>query len=109
MGIIVILPICIYTFFRTIENRMTCIMAKRIMYTAYVFECVVAILERILRIRIFQLKISGEIMSLIDTGITEFRSIGLYGHPLQNALVVFIFINFILIYERNNRNKRQIH
>lgn len=36
---------------------------------------------------------------------SNFRSIGLYGHPLQNALVVFIFITFILVYEENTKIK----
>ena len=43
--------------------------------------------------------------TLLDFDGTEFRSFGLFGHPLQNAVVVEVFILFILMYERNIKRK----
>lgn len=105
MGIIVLLPVFIFLAFVSTIRCSDIRYYKKILYTAYLLECGIAIIEKILNINIFQLGIGDETISTSELTSTEFRSIGLYGHPLQNALVVFCFMIFILIYENNIKLK----
>lgn len=105
MGMIVILPILIFITFLSTERTCLAHKYKNVLYIAYLFECGIAIIEKILYVNIFQLDIGDETILMSDLSSQKFRSIGLYGHPLQNALVVFTFILFILIYESNIKLK----
>lgn len=105
MGIIVILPILIFITYLSMERKCLAHKYKKILYIAYLFECGIAIIEKLLYINIFQFDIGDEVVMMSGLSSQEFRSIGLYGHPLQNALVVFTFILFILIYESNIKLK----
>lgn len=105
MGIIAILPVIIFLTFISTVNTKELYMYKKILYYAYIIECGIAIIEKILNINVFQLAIGTEVVSTFEFSSTDFRSIGLYGHPLQNALIVFCFITFILIYENNIKLK----
>ena len=105
MGIIVILPILIFITYLSMERKCLAHKYKKILYIAYLFECGIAIIEKLLYINIFQFDIGDEVVMMSGLSSQEFRSIGLYGHPLQNALVVFTFILFILIYEPNIKLK----
>ena len=69
---------------------------KKIFLTFYLLETSIAILERIIGINIFPWN-SDNIFNIQYDGITDFRSTGLHGHPLQNALIVSIYMIFILI------------
>lgn len=106
MGIIVILPILIFITYLSMERKCSVHHKyKKVLYIAYLFECGIAIIEKLLYINIFQFNIGDEVIMMSGLPSQEFRSIGLYGHPLQNALVVFTFILFILIYEPNIKLK----
>ena len=105
MGVIVLLPVFIFLTSVSVEKKRNFDVHKKILYGAYLFECAIAIIEKLLNINIFQLGIGDEIVLTTEMTSTEFRSIGLYGHPLQNALVVFCFIMFILVYENNIKLK----
>lgn len=99
MGIIVMLPVFIYLAFRSNVSHPN--RYKKVLYCSFIFECGIAVMERILYTNIFQLSIGDNIISTADFDTTDFRSIGLYGHPLQNSVVILVFINFILVYEKN--------
>lgn len=102
IGIMVLLPVLIFMNFLSQEKFNNFPKYKLLLYTAFIFECTIAILERILYINVFKLDLgNNEILTTSDYNYLEFRSIGLYGHPLQNSLIVFIFILFILVYESN--------
>lgn len=106
MGIIASLPVFIFlTFVSTTANKRQLLSSKQILYNAYILECCIAIIERLFYINIFQLGSGDDIILTTEFSSEEFRSIGLYGHPLQNALVVFVFIIFILIYEPQIKKK----
>lgn len=105
MGIIVLLPVFVFLAFVSTAGNSNLYSFKKLLYAAYILECGIALIEKILKINIFQLGIGDAIVMTSDLSSTEFRSIGLYGHPLQNALVVFCFIVFILIYENNIKLK----
>lgn len=105
MGIIVLLPVFVFLAFVSTVRSLNLYYFKKLLYAGYILECGIALIERILKINIFQLYINDAIVMTSDLSSTEFRSIGLYGHPLQNALVVFCFIVFILIYENNIKLK----
>lgn len=98
IGIIVFLPPYIYLCY--INSRQQPFFYKKILYLAYIIECSIAIIERLFISHVFKYEKIG-----IQVPIGDFRSIGLYGHPLQNALIVLIFVNFILIYENDNKKK----
>lgn len=112
LGITLFLPILIYlSFISRIRDR-DLHHFKRIFYGVYLLECGIAIIERfILHSTIFVSTFSDvsakqeQITQFSMEDLLEFRAIGLYGHPLQNALIVFVFLLFILVYERNTRTK----
>lgn len=64
----------------------------------FICECCLAILERLTLNNIFPwMSRSDDSLMLIDNGdLGEFRSFGLLGHPLQNALPVATIMTFIL-------------
>lgn len=64
----------------------------------FTVECSLAIVERILQHNFFEwMPIADKEISIEDTSANEFRSTGLLGHPLQNALVVSFSMSFILL------------
>ena len=77
---------------------------KRMFLIFYLLETSIAIVERLLGINIFPWS-TDNIFNIQFDGITEFRSTGLHGHPLQNALIVSIYMTFILISNIKLRNK----
>lgn len=106
MGITVILPILIYIAYRTLEKGRNILTYKKILYWGYIFECLIAITERITHAHIFLWNPNVDTVEYIsDFDMTEFRSWGLYGHPLQNAVVIEVFILFILVFERRIKYK----
>ena len=104
MGVTVMLPILVYIAFCSLEKPVNILTYKSILYIGYLFECCISIAERVLHMHflIWQEDID---YALLDFDVTEFGSFGLFGHPLQNAVVVEVFILFILIYERNIKRK----
>lgn len=104
MGVTAILPVLVYIVFRTLEKSENVRAYKSLLYFSYVIECGIAILERLLHIHIFKWHEDSD-TAVFDFDVTEFRSFGLFGHPLQNAVIIEVFILFILIYERNVRKK----
>lgn len=106
MGITVILPIFIYIAYRTLEKGRNILTYKKILYFGYIFECLIAITERITHAHIFLWNPNVDTVEYIsDFDMTEFRSWGLYGHPLQNAVVIEVFILFILVFEQRIKYK----
>ena len=62
----------------------------------YLVECLMAIAERIYGHTFIGFQ-AGEIqMDIIETGIYDFRSTALCGHPLSNALVVSLLMSYFL-------------
>lgn len=104
MGVTAMLPVLIYTAFRTLEKAENILFYKRLLYFSYMIECGIAIIERILHMHFFKWQEDSDIATF-DYDITEFRSFGLFGHPLQNAVIIEVFILFILIYEQNIKRK----
>lgn len=100
MGLTVILPVFIYILYSTLEQDYNAWLYKKVLYIAYLVECGVALVERVLHTHIF-LWNPDSTSDILDFEVSEFRSYGLYGHPLQNAVVILVFILFILVYERN--------
>lgn len=78
---------------------------SRSIFILYIIECVIAIFERIIGSYVFGwvTKDDGIIMSLGDAN--EFRSTAMFGHPLQNALVVSTLMAFILFSEIKTKTK----
>ncbi len=106
MGITVILPIFIYVAYRVMEKDRNALAYKNVLYLGYVYECLVALIERIMHTHIFLWNIDIDTADYImDFDMTEFRSWGLYGHPLQNAVVIEVFILFILVFEQRVKYK----
>lgn len=106
MGITVILPIFIYVAYRVMEKDRNALAYKKVLYLGYVYECLVAIIERIMHTHIFLWNLDIDTADYImDFDMTEFRSWGLYGHPLQNAVVIEVFILFILVFEQRVKYK----
>lgn len=73
--------------------------AFKIIIAFFVVECGISLLERITLFNIFPWS-AGDASNMImidnDEDISEFRSFGLLGHPLQNALPVCTMMAFIL-------------
>lgn len=67
----------------------------RIFFSAYVLNCVWAILERIFLTNVFEAQGSTDV-EFEALGVLAFRSNGIYGHPLYNALVTSIGMVFLL-------------
>ena len=105
MGIIVLIPVFVFLTFVSAINVKNMFWYKKLLYIAFVIECGIALIEKLLNINVFQLGIGDEMVLTSEFTSTEFRSIALYGHPLQNALVVFCFLLFILVYENNIKQK----
>ena len=63
----------------------------------YIVLCVLSIWERAFTQHLFTWNVDAEEFSFIYYGDSMFRSFGLIGHPLQNALVVSTIMSFILI------------
>lgn len=106
MGMTVTLPVFIYVTYRALEKDSNAYVYKKTLYWAYVAECLTAIFERVTHSHLFQWQSDTDTIEYVmDFDVTEFRSFGLYGHPLQNAVVIVVFILFILVYERNVRKK----
>ena len=63
----------------------------------YIVLCVLSILERVFTQHLFTFNVDAEEFGFIYYGDSMFRSFGLIGHPLQNALVVSTIMSFILI------------
>lgn len=74
--------------------------AFKIIIVFFVVECSLALFERVTMINIFPWSsgdtTSNMIMMDSDEDVSSFRSFGLLGHPLQNALPVCTMMAFIL-------------
>lgn len=69
---------------------------RKIIYSFFIIECGIAIIERLYLINIFPLAGSG--ISMLENGFKgSFRSTALHNHPLQNALCVSIIMSFVLV------------
>lgn len=67
----------------------------RIFIYAYIFETSLAICERIIGHTVFGWAAGASSLSI--TGAEDYRSTGIYGHPLYNSLMVSTAMAFILI------------
>ena len=79
---------------------------KRLMFKLilafFIVECSLAIFERITTYNIFVWRDNaGSFDNYLYSGDSMFRSFGLMGHPLQNALIVSTIMSFILISQMN--------
>ena len=74
--------------------------AFKVMIAFFVVECSLALFERVTMINIFPWSsgdtTSNMVMMDPDEDVSSFRSFGLLGHPLQNALSVCTMMAFIL-------------
>lgn len=112
MGIVLFLPVLLYLTFISHVRKRDIPHFKRLFYGIYLVECGIAIIERFVLRSTFFISTFTElgaaqdpIYQLSAEELLAFRAIGLYGHPLQNALIVFVFLLFILIYECSIRKK----
>lgn len=102
-----IIPICIIS---VVFDRISYKEKKAFqnsLLTFFVFECILAILERILQKRFFDTIYTAERYDYItfqEHG-WQFRSTSLLGHPLENAMVVSIILVFILFSNLTYRSK----
>lgn len=64
----------------------------------YLIECGLSIVERIVRYNIFSWNAEDAAMTTDFDDVSRFRSFGLWGHPLQNALITSTIMGFILMY-----------
>lgn len=77
--------------------------ARKWLIYIYIIECVLSIIERVLQHNFLQW--SDEDVIFMDSYGSGFRSYGLLGHPLQNALMVSIIMSFILISKYSSKKK----
>lgn len=71
--------------------------AFRVFLVLYLLEVLLAILERIMGHPIFGWHGISQTASISSVGVSDFRSTGMYGHPLYNALMVSTAMAFILV------------
>lgn len=93
LGIIMYLPVFVYLVFAS-HSIINYKIYRKFLYGAYILECTLAILEYVFKTHFFRMAENADVDKW-----SEFRSLGLYGHPLQNALVVLVFLLFILEFE----------
>lgn len=90
----------IFGSFPTLKNALFWKKANNLLIAFYVFECGLAIFERITLYNIFPWMTDSTNSSILlmdaSEDISSFRSFGLLGHPLQNALPVCTMMAFIL-------------
>lgn len=91
-----ILPILTFIFLQLYQTTKNVLLARKVIVSFYIVECVLAILERIFTQNFFV---------SVNTGYEGFRSYSLIGHPLQNALCVSIMMSFILFSDIKYRLK----
>lgn len=65
----------------------------------YLIECGLSIVERIVRYNVFSWNAEDAATMTDFDDFFGFRSFGLWGHPLQNALITSTIMGFILIYD----------
>ena len=65
----------------------------------YLIECGLSIVERILRYNFLSWNAEDAVMMSDFEDASGFRSFGLWGHPLQNALITSTIMGFILMYD----------
>lgn len=112
MGVVLFLPVLLYLSFISRVRKRDILHFKRLLYGIYLIECGIAVIERFILHNTIFVSTFTEVgavqqptFQLSIEELLEFRAIGLYGHPLQNALIVFVFLLFILIYEFSTRTK----
>lgn len=78
------------------QTRSFWIFVFRIFIYAFIFETCLAIYERIMGYNVFGWA-SDSASTLSLTGAEDYRSTGIYGHPLYNSLMVSTAMAFVLI------------
>lgn len=91
----------IFTTLNKTDNRWRVLM--KILIFFYLIETIWAITEKISGVDFLQW--GGGVMKVTDIGAADFRSYGLWGHPLYNALIVSTIMTFILTSSFNNKYK----
>lgn len=76
--------------------------AYKILIALFIAECGLSIFERIIHNNIFPWQSDDTDSMLLGAfdDISEFRSFGLFGHPLQNALPVCTMMGFLLCFTK---------
>ena len=73
--------------------------ARKWIVIIFLIECGFSIAERILKYNFLSWNSEDATMMTDIEDVTGFRSFGLWGHPLQNALITSTIMGFILIYD----------
>lgn len=96
------LPIMACSCIEVMKDKLDKATLKKIFYSFFVVECVVAVVER-LTYHCFFPELGYE--TYFNYGKTMFRSYALQGHPLSNASLVLTMICFILVYQKKLKLK----
>lgn len=79
------------------EKHLAC--CRKWIIIIYLIECGLSIVERILRYNFLSWNSENAVMMSDFEDVSGFRSFGLWGHPLQNALITSTIMGFILMYD----------
>lgn len=79
------------------EKHLAC--CRKWIIIIYLIECGLSIVERILRYNFLSWNSENAAMMSDFEDVSGFRSFGLWGHPLQNALITSTIMGFILMYD----------
>lgn len=84
--------------------------ASKIMFRFFLFETFLAIFERVTLYNVFPWgsNSSSDVLVIDNQAAGEFRSFGLLGHPLQNALSVCTMMAFILCSKNMKGSKKAL-
>ncbi len=95
VGLTILLPPIIFLSILINGDKNIGLFLQRIVYISFILLSSTLILERVLGINFFPAYIDSEFVDMTDIA-KGFRSTGFFGHPLQNALIVYVFISYIL-------------
>ena len=93
----ILYPLLLYLVFEQVDMNSRRIIRSTVIWF-FIIECVIAIIERVLKVNFFAHVILEEMIEFYNTGEAfAFRSTAFFGNPLRNAFIVSTGMAFIAI------------
>lgn len=92
----IIFPVCLSCLLSLFQNKHMQIEIRNIVMIFFYLECCIAVVEKIVMFHLFG-NIGDEDTFVGGVEAYEFRSCGLWGHPLSNSCILSLMMPFILL------------
>lgn len=103
----IVFPVCLSCLFSLFQNKRMQMEVRYIVMIFFYLECFIAIVEKIMMFHFFgNMENEDAFVGRIDS--YEFRSCGLWGHPLSNSCILSLMMPFILLQNEFSIKKKNL-